>query len=105
MRRVVRQAIGFDGLVMTDDLSMKALTGGFAERTRAALDAGCDVALHCNGSMDEMKAVASGARPLAGRARARAAAALARLPRRIEPFDAEEARHRFEAAFAGRWAA
>ena len=105
MRHIVRGAIGFDGLVMTDDLSMKALAGDFSERTRAALDAGCDVVLHCNGVMDEMTAVASAARPLAGKARRRAAAALARLPRRLEPFDAEEARCRFEAAFAGRWAA
>ena len=105
IRQVVRGAIGFQGLVMTDDLSMKALSGDFAERTRAALAAGCDVVLHCNGGMDEMAAVAKAAPMLAGKAKARAAAALARLPRRIEPFDAEEARSRFEAAFAGRWAA
>jgi beta-N-acetylhexosaminidase len=55
--------------------------------------------------MDEMRAVASVVRPLSGKAKLRAAAALARLPRRIEPFDIEEARHRFEAAFAGKWAA
>ena len=105
IRSVVRRSIGFNGLLMTDDLSMKALSGDFVVRTRAALEAGCDVALHCNGSMEEMRAVAAGARPLAGRSKARAAAALARLPRRLEPFDAEEARRRFEAAFAGRWAA
>ena len=105
MRRVVRQAIGFEGLVMSDDLSMKALSGDLAARTRAALGAGCDVALHCNGDMAEMKQVVSAARPLSGRAKARAAAAMARLPRRIEPLDVDEARHRFEAAFAGRWAA
>jgi beta-N-acetylhexosaminidase len=102
---VIRGTIGFSGLLMTDDLSMKALSGDFAGRTRAALNAGCDVVLHCNGGMDEMKAVASAARPLAGRAKARAAAALARLPSTAEPFDAEEARARFEAAFGGRWAA
>jgi beta-N-acetylhexosaminidase len=105
LSRIVRRAIGFRGLLMTDDLSMKALSGGFAERTRAALDAGCDVVLHCNGSMQEMTAVASAARPLSGKARSRADAALARLPRLIEPFDVEEARRRFEAAFVGRWAA
>ena len=105
IRQVVRGAIGFQGLVMTDDLSMRALCGDFAERTRAALAAGCDVVLHCNGGTDEMAAVAKAAPMLAGKAKARAAAALARLPRRIEPFDAEEARSRFEAAFAGRWAA
>jgi beta-N-acetylhexosaminidase len=105
MRKVIRGAIGFQGLVMTDDLSMKALSGDFAERTRGALAAGCDVVLHCNGDMAEMQAVAGACPPLAGRARARADAALARLPKAVEPFDAEEARSRFEAAFAGKWAA
>jgi beta-N-acetylhexosaminidase len=52
-----------------------------------------------------MKAVVAGARPLAGKAKARAAAALARLARAPEPFDAEEGRARFDAAFEGRWAA
>ena len=105
MTGVIRGSIGFQGLVMSDDLSMQALSGTLAERCRASLAAGCDIALHCNGDMAEMKAVASGARPLAGKAAARAAAALARLPRAIEPFDADEARTRFDAAFQGRWAA
>jgi beta-N-acetylhexosaminidase len=100
---VIRGALGFDGLLMTDDLSMKALSGSFEDRARAALDAGCDVVLHCNGGMDEMQAVAAGARPLAGEAARRAASALARrwAP---EPVDAEAARARFETAFAGIWA-
>jgi beta-N-acetylhexosaminidase len=105
IRRVVRGAIGFDGLLMTDDLSMKALSGSFTERSRAALDAGCDMLLHCNGDMAEMKGVAAAARPLAGRAARRAAAALARLPRAPEPFDVEEARARFGSALEGHWAA
>ena len=105
MRRVIRGSIGFDGLVMSDDLSMKALSGDLTLRTRASLAAGCDVVLHCNGDMAEMKAVTSAARPLTGKAAARAAAALARLPRAIEPFDVKEARSRFDAAFQGRWAA
>ena len=104
VRRIIRGSIGFDGLLMSDDLSMKALQGDFAERARASLAAGCDVVLHCNGDMAEMKAVLAGTKPLAGRAKARADAALARLPRRIEPFDAEAARARFDAAFGGRWA-
>jgi beta-N-acetylhexosaminidase len=103
--RIVRGAIGFDGLLMSDDLSMKALAGDFSERARASLAAGCDVVLHCNGDMAEMGAVVKGAKPLAGRARTRAAAALARIARTPEPFDAEEARARFDAAFDGRWAA
>jgi beta-N-acetylhexosaminidase len=98
--KIIRGSIGFDGLLMTDDLSMKALAGDFAERARAALAAGCDMVLHCNGDMAEMKAVAKGVRPLAGRARRRADAALARIARVPEPFDAAEGRARFEAAFA-----
>ncbi|MDR3510867.1 MAG: beta-N-acetylhexosaminidase [Caulobacteraceae bacterium] len=105
IRGVIRGALGFDGLLMSDDLSMKALSGDFAERARASLAAGCDVVLHCNGDMAEMKAVLAGTRSLSGRARVRAQAALARIVRSAEPFDAEEARARFDAAFDGRWAA
>ncbi|THD59432.1 beta-N-acetylhexosaminidase [Phenylobacterium sp.] len=105
LRKVIREAIGFDGLVMTDDLSMKALSGDFTERAKASRAAGCDVVLHCNGSMDEMKAVVDGAGALKGKAAARATAALARLARAVEPFDAAEARARFDAAFDGRFAA
>lgn len=56
--QIVREQIGFKGLLMTDDLSMNALSGDFAERTRAALAAGCDLILHCNGDMVEMQAIA-----------------------------------------------
>lgn len=105
MREVVRGAIGFDGLVMSDDLSMKALGGDFADRAKASLAAGCDVVLHCNGDMAEMQAVIAGTKPLAGRAAQRAKAALGRLARTPEPFDVDEARARFDAAFEGRWAA
>jgi beta-N-acetylhexosaminidase len=105
MRRVVRGAIGFDGLVMSDDLSMKALSGDFAERAADSRSAGCDVVLHCNGDMAEMKPVVKGAGELRGRAATRAKAALARLARAPEPFDAAEARARFDAAFDGKFAA
>jgi beta-N-acetylhexosaminidase len=105
IRKVIRGAIGFDGLLMSDDLSMKALSGDFTERATASLAAGCDVVLHCNGDMTEMRAVLAGTRTLAGRARRRAEAALARIARTPEPFDAAEARARFDAAFDGRWAA
>ncbi|HET7409833.1 MAG TPA: glycoside hydrolase family 3 protein [Paracoccaceae bacterium] len=71
----VRRDIGFDGLLMTDDLSMRALSGPMAERARAALTAGCDIVLHCNGDMAEMQAVAGAVPTLSGRAAARAARA------------------------------
>ena len=76
---IIRGEIGFDGLLMSDDVSMKALSGDFAGRTDAIIAAGCDVVLHCNGTMDEMRAVADAAPMLRGRARERADAALARL--------------------------
>ena len=59
IRDVIRGEIGFDGLLMSDDLSMKALDGPLALRAKAALFAGCDMVLHCNGDMDEMKDVAT----------------------------------------------
>jgi beta-N-acetylhexosaminidase len=105
MRKAIRGAIGFGGLVMSDDLSMKALSGDFTERARASLAAGCDVVLHCNGEMAEMKAVVAGTGALKGKAAARARDALARLARTPEPFDAAEGRARFDAAFDGRFAA
>jgi len=101
---VVRGAIGFDGLLMSDDLSMKALSGDFSQRARASLAAGCDVVLHCNGDMAEMQGVIAGTKMLAGRAAQRAKSALGRLARVREPFDLEEGRARFEAAFDGQWA-
>ncbi len=104
MKTVIREAIGFGGLVMSDDLSMKALAGDFRQRARAALRAGCDVVLHCNGDMAEMKAVAAGTGALKGRAGRRAEAALARVARTPEPFDVAAGRARFDAAFEGRWA-
>ena len=102
---VIRGHIGFDGLLMSDDLSMKALGGGFAERTRRALDAGCDVVLHCNGDMEEMTAVAGNSPRLSGRAAERAADARA-LARRSQPFDPQAAEARLdEFGLAGREAA
>lgn len=83
---VIRGEIGFDGVLVSDDVSMKALTGGFEERTRAALDAGCDVVLHCNGDMAEMSAVLAAAPPLTDAAQGRLAAGAARK-RAVPPPD------------------
>jgi beta-N-acetylhexosaminidase len=59
IRDVIRERIGFDGWLMSDDLGMEALQGDFASRAAGVVSAGCDVALHCSGKMDEMVAVAS----------------------------------------------
>jgi beta-N-acetylhexosaminidase len=77
VREVIRDSIGFKGLLMSDDISMGALAGSIGDRTRAALTAGCDVVLHCNGEMSEMAAVAAETPALTGQAAHRAAAALA----------------------------
>jgi beta-N-acetylhexosaminidase len=95
INKVIRKELGFDGLLMTDDLSMKALSGDFTERAQAALKAGCDVVLHCNGDMAEMTAVARGVRKLAGKSKRRAEAALGRIVKAPEPLDEAAARMRF----------
>lgn len=77
--RMIRDRIGFDGLLMSDDVSMKALSGSLDHICRDAIAAGCDIALHCNGKMDEMQAVARGAGTLDGLALQRANQAVARL--------------------------
>lgn len=91
MEEVIRGLIGFDGFLMSDDLSMGALAGDLAERGQAAIAAGCDVLLHCNGKLLEMEEVASVAPLLAGKAAERAARALA-LRRAPEPVDRDALR-------------
>src|ERR1700755_494629 len=91
IEQVIRGVIGFQGLLMSDDVSMTALSGSIAERTRAIVAAGCDMILHCNGDLDEMRAVARETPELAGQAleRARRALASRRVP---QPFDRVAAR-------------
>jgi beta-N-acetylhexosaminidase len=101
IKHVIRDSIGFQGLLMSDDLSMKALSGDFKARTKASLAAGCDVVLHCNGDMAEMAPIAEACGKLSGKARRRAEGALARLAKRPEPIDLAEARARFKSAFDG----
>lgn len=74
---LIRSQIGFDGLLMTDDLSMEALQGTVAQRASDAISAGCDVILHCNGKLDEMQQVVENAGQMTAQAQARAQAALA----------------------------
>jgi beta-N-acetylhexosaminidase len=91
VQTVIRREIGFDGLLMSDDLSMAALKGPLGRRTSAALLAGCDVVLHCNGDFREMKEIAAKAKPLKGDSLRRAEAALAqyRKPSEIDLARAE----------------
>ena len=96
---VIRDDIGFAGLLMTDDLSMHALHGSMAARARDALTAGCDMILHCDGDIDAMETVAGVAPTLDGPAAARAGHALAER-RAPEPFDPREARARLAAELA-----
>lgn len=96
---IIRGSIGFDGALMSDDLSMGALSGTIAERTRASLAAGCDLILHCNGKLDEMAEVAASTPPLKGDAARRADAAL-KSRRPAAPCDIAEARARFSAMMA-----
>ncbi len=91
---VIRGSIGFTGLLMSDDVSMGALSGTIAERSHAALAAGCDVVLHCNGDLNEMMQVAGAAPELSGAAAQRADAALARRSAG-EDFDVAAARRIF----------
>jgi beta-N-acetylhexosaminidase len=102
VRDVIRDSIGFEGLLMSDDISMGALSGSLGERTTAALAAGCDVVLHCNGTMAEMFEVAAEAPLLAGPAGRRAAAALAQR-KAAEPLDLAAARSEFFNLMAGAW--
>jgi beta-N-acetylhexosaminidase len=96
IEQVIRGVIGFQGLLMSDDVSMNALAGSIAERTRAIFSAGCDVVLHCNGRLDEMREVAAETPELSGKAldRARRALASRRAP---QPFDRRAARAELDA--------
>jgi beta-N-acetylhexosaminidase len=84
VRDVIRGRLGFRGLLMSDDISMGALSGSIEARSRAAIAAGCDVVLHCNGELAEMQAVASAVPALTGAAAQRADGALARRGRTSE---------------------
>jgi len=76
---IIRGRIGFEGFLMTDDLGMHALSGNFGTRARAAIEAGCDAALHCSGELEEMIAVANAVGPMSDQSMARLAEAMATI--------------------------
>jgi beta-N-acetylhexosaminidase len=96
---VMRVEIGFDGLIMSDDVSMQALKGPYEMRAAAIIDAGLDIVLHCNGELDQARAVASAVPQLAGTSLRRAEAALAGISA-PQPFDVEEGERRLAAIMA-----
>jgi len=98
---VIRGEIGFDGVLISDDLSMRALGGEIGERARQALVAGCDLVLHCNADRDEMEAIAAMARPISSCTAERLARA-EEMRRRsaLKGFDRAEAEARFDALLA-----
>lgn len=99
--RRIRAEIGFDGVLISDDLSMKALDGGLAQRAADALAAGCDLVLHCNGDLIEMRAIAEGTGDLTAATSARIASAEKRRYAAIETgFDRESARRALDALLA-----
>lgn len=102
VREVIRGSIGYRGLLMSDDLSMGALSGSLGDRTRAALAAGCDVVLHCNGNIEEMLAVAAAAPLLSGERARRAEAALERKKPAV-PIDLAAKRAEFSALMSTVW--
>jgi beta-N-acetylhexosaminidase len=99
---IIRGRIGFDGLLMSDDLGMSALSGGFDLRAGGALAAGCDLALHCSGDMAEMEAVASAVGEIKDVSRERLARAMATIAEAEdgEPYEALAAKRDALLAFA-----
>jgi beta-N-acetylhexosaminidase len=102
VNEVIRGSIGFEGLLMSDDISMGALSGSLGERTGAAVAAGCDVVLHCNGKMPEMLAVAAAVPALGGPAARRASAALA-MRKPAQAIDLVARRAEFADLVSGVW--
>ncbi len=99
IRDIIRKRIGFDGLLLSDDVSMHALSGDYRDRAAAIYAAGCDIVLHCNGRAEEMQAVADAAPELAGLSGERATRAL-RARREPVPFDRAAAREDYRALLA-----
>jgi beta-N-acetylhexosaminidase len=103
IENIIRKEIGFDGLLMSDDLSMKALSGSFADRTTQAQAAGCDLVLHCNGNANEMQQIADAAQAVSPAACQRAARIEASIA--ILPEDAAQMQHDLDMLLAPYWQA
>ena len=97
----IRATIGFDGFLVSDDLSMAALAGAIGVRARRALEAGCDAVLHCNGRMDEMIETAAAAMPLSAASLRRLAGGEALRKAALAPFDRRQGELRFAALMGG----
>ncbi len=97
--RLIREDIGFNGLLMSDDLSMKAMEGDFTKRAQDVLSAGCDVVLHCNGKMHEMQAIAKGIKPLSGKSLERAEKAM-QVAGKAKQFNVASARSELQSMLA-----
>jgi beta-N-acetylhexosaminidase len=94
---VIRGEIGFDGVLVSDDINMGALAGAMRERVRGVLAAGCDAVLHCSGVLSEMREAADAAMPLTPAAMARIARGEALRRHSVRDFDRREAEMRFDA--------
>ncbi|MGA9658546.1 MAG: beta-N-acetylhexosaminidase [Asticcacaulis sp.] len=94
--KMVREVLGYDGVLICDDLSMNALSGTLAKRARASVRAGCDVLLHCNGDMTQMEEVVAQTPKLKGHALRRVQVAMQRILKITEPLDVAAERARFE---------
>jgi beta-N-acetylhexosaminidase len=99
IRDIIRQRIGFDGLLVSDDVSMNAISGDYSARASAIYDAGCDLVLHCNGRTEEMRRIGDAAPALEGKPLERAVRALAHR-KDPAPFDRDAGREEFLAHLA-----
>ena len=97
---VIRKDIGFDNLIMTDDISMKALSGTLTEISQGSIQAGCDVVLYCNGPLDARREVAEAAGPMTKAAQTRAERAL-QARRTPDTVDIQALRAQLEALLKG----